>query len=437
MARGVGQVGDLGQAQLLALIEVGRTGKGQDEASGGACPAQTSRGLGDRLCPARKQPIRAAAPLVIRRAVGQGIARSVAHHVVVREHPRRRGTRLGLHLQVRVYDVVELGGVEVRLQQVEVKGLAQFVGHGVEVAALAHRNPGLGHRGAWRVVGVEDGSPVAIHRVNPVAVAQRMRAVQRPGIQLGLGRQRLREVFHQAVGHVDAETVHPAVRPKPQSFVEFAPHVGVVPVPVRLFGGERMQIELAVAHRLPGRSAELGAPVRGGLGAVGPQAVAENIAVASRVARRGRQGLAEPAVPVRGVVRDDVNDDADPRGVQRGHHGIEVGQRAQARVHVAIVVHVVAAIRQRRRVKGRQPHRVHPELLQVGYAAGHPGQVPQPVAVVVLKGTRINLVHHRLAPPVRVRVEGRSLGCGGVGGGGAGGGHEFPFGFNRFASGKF
>jgi hypothetical protein len=70
-------------------------------------------------------------------------------------------------------------------------------------------------------------------------------------------------------------------------------------------------------------------------------------------------------VPVRGVIRHDVDDDLDPASVQAGGHLVEIGQRAQLRVHIAVVVHVVAAVGQARGVERAEPDRVDAQRGQV------------------------------------------------------------------------
>jgi hypothetical protein len=66
------------------------------------------------------------------------------------------------------------------------------------------------------------------------------------------------------------------------------------------------------------------------------------------------------------VVGDDVDDDAHPEPVGVGDQGIGVGQGAELRLDVAVVGDVVPAVGHRRRVERRDPHRVDPEVAQVG-----------------------------------------------------------------------
>ncbi|CAM5264712.1 hypothetical protein SVIOM74S_02236 [Streptomyces violarus] len=70
----------------------------------------------------------------------------------------------------------------------------------------------------------------------------------------------------------------------------------------------------------------------GGSAPSGPRAGAEDVALAFRAARSGRQRRLEPGVLVGGVVGHDVGDDADPVRVRFGDEPLGVGQGAEARV---------------------------------------------------------------------------------------------------------
>ena len=108
--------------------------------------------------------------------------------------------------------------------------------------------------------------------------------------------------------------------------------------------------------------------------------------------------------------------------MQRRDHLVELLERPDPRIHVAVVVHVVAAVGQGRGVERAQPDRIHAELLQVRHAGDDPAQVADPVAVAVREGARIDLVDGGLTPPVGVGLQrgGKVLGDGGHDGGSSG-----------------
>ena len=95
-----------------------------------------------------------------------------------------------------------------------------------------------------------------------------------------------------------------------------------------------------------------------------------------------------------------------PARVQRGAELVELLERPDPRVDVAVVVDVVAAVGQRRGVEGAQPHGVDAELAQVVDLARDAAQVADAVAVRVGEAARVDLVDDRLPPPCRVL-----LGC--------------------------
>ena len=99
---------------------------------------------------------------------------------------------------------------------------------------------------------------------------------------MGLAAQRVGKIFGQRMGDVDAEPVDAAVGPEPQGFDEVLPDVGIGPVQVRLFGGEQVQVPLAVGKSFPGAATEVGLPVRGWFCTVGAGALPEDVPVAFR-----------------------------------------------------------------------------------------------------------------------------------------------------------
>ena len=68
---------------------------------------------------------------------------------------------------------------------------------------------------------------------------------------------------------------------------------------------------------------------------------------------------------VGGVVGHQVDDHAQAEAVGALEHRVEVGERAEQRVDVAVVGHVVAGVGLRRAVERREPHGVDAELGQV------------------------------------------------------------------------
>ena len=73
-------------------------------------------------------------------------------------------------------------------------------------------------------------------------VAVRVRVLARPGLA---GDLRQGRVLDQQGGRIDADAGDAPVEPEPQDVLVLGANVGVVPVQVRLLGGEQVQVPLA------------------------------------------------------------------------------------------------------------------------------------------------------------------------------------------------
>ena len=152
------------------------------------------------------------------RVLGQSVAAGVAHHVVVRQRPRRRRSDVARRCDGLVDRVLARRSiVPGRLEEVEVERLVVLVGPEVERQS-GRVDPGLGDHHHVAVVGVEHGPPTAVDLVDAVAVPVRMveaggcsRAAVVIVVDVGIGR-----VLDQAVGDVDPEPVGAAVEPEPE-----------------------------------------------------------------------------------------------------------------------------------------------------------------------------------------------------------------------------
>ena len=115
-----------------------RPGRGRPSRAGRArtgsrrARAESAGAVERRLRAPRQQPLVAVLargpPVCVALGVRQPVARRVAHDVVVRQHPRRRGAGCRGQVEVVGDDAAELRGVEVRLEQIEVERLAETLG---------------------------------------------------------------------------------------------------------------------------------------------------------------------------------------------------------------------------------------------------------------------------------------------------------------------
>ncbi|CKQ34450.1 Uncharacterised protein [Mycobacterium tuberculosis] len=204
--------------------------------------------------------------------------------------------------------------------------------------------------------------------------------------------------------HVDAEAIHAAVQPEAQCFLEVVKDFRVVPVQVRLFGVEKVQVPLArvavrFAHSGPGRPAEHRLPVVRRQRPVGAPPVAKEIAIPRRATREVSQRGLKPWVRRTGVVGHHVHGDFDALPVCRSDQPFERRHPAEEWVDVAGIGDVVSVVCHRRDGDRVDPDRVDTELLQVVKPARQPVQVAHPVAVAVGERSGIDLVEHGSRPP--------------------------------------
>ena len=157
-----------------------------------------------------------------------------------------------------------------------------------------------------------------------------------------------------------------AVEPEPKNVLVLGPHVRVRPVEVGLLGREQVEVPLA------GRASLVGACPRGTAEdrlpavrrklSVGPGSGPEPEAFPlSRPGRRG-EGGAKPRVLVGDVVRNDVDDRADPESRGLGDQLLRFLQCPEGRIDRPVVRDVVTPVGQRRRVPRAEPEGVDSEI---------------------------------------------------------------------------
>ena len=170
----------------------------------------------------------------------------------------------------------------------------------------------LAHQNASVVVGIGKPAPAAVQRMHLRLVDRvpPVEALRRAGTRRACADALVTEltVLEEAVRDVDAEPIDAAVEPEAEDADEIALHLRVVPVEIRLFRREEMQVVLAARLvQRPSRAAEGGLPI------------VRRAAVASR------------PEDVTGLVRV-------------GHESVEIGERAELRVDVDVVGHVVSVV---------------------------------------------------------------------------------------------
>ena len=241
----------------------------------------------------------------------------------------------------------------------------------------------------------ETGDVGMRHVVDPALEIERARA--RP---VGRGRGRIvaqLRIVHREIERVDPEPVDPAVEPEARHREHRVLHCGIVHVELRLAAEEIVQIILPPTRVPgPGRAAEHRLPVRRrrtvGLG-IGP-----HIPVGFRIVARGA-AFDEPVMRVGRVRINLVDQQFEAERMRARDQRVEIRQRAENRIDIAIIGDVVAEILHRRSEEGRNPDRIDAELGDMVEPAGNAGQIADPVAVRIHEAARIDLVDRRAAPP--------------------------------------
>jgi hypothetical protein len=99
------------------------------------------------------------------------------------------------------------------------------------------------------------------------------------------------------------------------------------------------------------------------------------------------------------VVRDEVEEHANPATSGLGDEAVDIREGPEIRVDPGVVAHVVAPVDVRRRVYRVEPDSVYSEPLEVVEPLDETGEIPDPVAVPVGERAGVDLIEDALAPP--------------------------------------
>src|SRR5262249_26327372 len=206
-----------------------------------------------------------------------------------------------------------------------------------------------------------------------------------------------RGILDQEPDDIDAKSIDAAVEPEAQHVIHCGAHVRIVPVKIGLLGQKAVQGVLAgPSFARPGRSAKLRQPVIGrrsiGL------AVAPDVPVALRIDAR-RAAFEKPRMTFGGVVGNEIEDDFDFSYVRRVHKSVEIFQRSEQGIDVAVVADVISEVRHRRWIDRRYPDRIDAKPFEIVEAFAYSLQITDTIAIRVLKGARIDLIDDAVLPP--------------------------------------
>src|SRR5689334_17892154 len=104
-------------------------------------------------------------------------------------------------------------------------------------------------------------------------------------------------------------------------------------------------------------------------------------------------------MPVGRVVDDEIDQHADAAALGLSHELDEVAARAEPRIDAVVVRNVVAVVAARRRLEGREPHRVDAERLEVVEPPAQALEVAAAVAACVEERLDVEAVDDRVLVP--------------------------------------
>ncbi|MPM61791.1 hypothetical protein SDC9_108651 [bioreactor metagenome] len=204
--------------------------------------------------------------------------------------------------------------------------------------------------------------------------------------------------FSDQVDDIHAEAADPFGDPAVHHRVDFLAHLLVLPVQIRLFFAEKVQVVLS-ARRIPfpGRTGE------GGAQSVGHAAVRGRISPDVIVAVRivfAFFGFNEPGVLIRSVVYHQIHHHFDIAFVGFRDEMLHLLHRAEFVKNGFVIGNVIPVVVVRRLVDRRKPDGPDPQILQIIQFFGHTGDIANTVAVAVPEAPRIDLINDNLLPPM-------------------------------------
>ena len=112
-----------------------------------------------------------------------------------------------------------------------------------------------------------------------------------------------------------------------------------------------------------------------------------------------RTAFQEPGMQVGGVVRHEVEQQLQSSPVDRMQQLVEIAKRSEQRLDVGVIGNVIAEIGHRRAKDRREPDGADAELDEIIQAPQDAVEIPDTVAIAVLKRAWINLINCRGSPP--------------------------------------
>ena len=207
--------------------------------------------------------------------------------------------------------------------------------------------------------------------------------------------------LHEVGDGVETQPVDAHVEPVAHHVEHRLEHLRIVEVEVGLVRVEAVPVE-RLGLFVPGPVRLLGVEEDDPRVLVLFNGVGPDVEIARVRSRFGVARLLEPGVLVRGVVDDELGDDADAALVRRLDERLEVVERAVGRVDPAVVRDVVAVVTQRRRIERHHPDRRGAQLLDVVELLRDADEIADAVVGGIEEALDVQLVDDRVAVPLRV-----------------------------------
>ncbi len=202
----------------------------------------------------------------------------------------------------------------------------------------------------------------------------------------------------QVRNSVQAQPVDPQLQPVVQDTQHLAHHRRIVEVEIGLMAIETVP-EIGLGFGIPGPVALLGVEEDDAGLVIFLIVVGPDVVVAETCARLGAPRSLEPGMLVRGVIDDELGDQAQATAVRLAHQPPDVRHRAVGRVDAAIILDVVAIVAQRRRVERQEPDRVDTQVRDVVELLYQPVEITDSVIVRVEERLDVRLVDDGVLVP--------------------------------------
>src|SRR6266581_7694886 len=105
---------------------------------------------------------------------------------------------------------------------------------------------------------------------------------------------------------------------------------------------------------------------------------------------------------IRGVVDDQLGDDAQTPAMSLGYEMLEVLACPVLRVDIVVVSDVIPVILPRRRVEGQQPDRIDAEILDVIQLPGKACKIPYAIVIAVEERADVDFINDCVLVPKRI-----------------------------------